>query len=148
MLIDETIMINYLRGLKVKTQRHSTKLTRFLIDSKSILPKGKFVMLSSLCREENHFIDGLEVTINDLKRAKEKREIDMKYLPILCLCVLLSGCAYISHTVATMKAKDVKAVASGVPVGAEDAKVLFDRTMEVYMFHNYKKAKGEDNVTN
>ncbi len=65
----------------------------------------------------------------------------MKYLAMFCLCVLLSSCAYVSSTVATMKAKDVNAIASGVPVGAEDAYVLFERTMNLHIFHSCKEVE-------
>ena len=65
----------------------------------------------------------------------------MRYLIIICLCVLLSGCAYISRTVVTMKAKDVSAMTSGIPVGVKDGDVLLERTMEVYVFYDRKKDK-------
>lgn len=64
----------------------------------------------------------------------------MKYL-VLCLCILFSGCAYISHTVATMKAKDVSAIASGAPIGVKDGDVLFERTMNIHIFHECKVEK-------
>ena len=62
----------------------------------------------------------------------------MKYLAMFCLCVLLSSCAYISSTVATMKARDVNAIASGVPIGVEDGDVLLKRTMSIHIFHDCK----------
>ena len=85
-----------------------------------------------------------------MKREEENKKGggSMKNLVIICLCFLFTGCAYISHTVATMKASDVNAIASGVPIGVKDGDVLFERTMEVYIFRGWKEEKKEVDENN
>lgn len=66
----------------------------------------------------------------------------MKLIFVLLLLSfpIYSGCAYTSHTIMTLKAKDAKAIVSAVPVGVEEGRILMDRKMHWCMFQRKCKS--------
>ena len=73
MLIDETMMVNYIRLLLVKSQGHLNRLKKFWLDNKPTLSEKQFAELATLCREEDHYIEGLRTTLKQLKEAQNER---------------------------------------------------------------------------